>query len=296
MIRGQPLKFKRRKIMATFTNKATLSYNGGSTDSNTVTGVFQEALSATKTPLETSYEIGQRVVYVLSLINSGASSLSGVNIADDLGAFDVGGNTVYPLDYDGIIAYYINGILQPVPTVSSEKGLNISGISVPAGGNATIIYETIVNAFAPPMAQGTITNTATITGNGIPEPVLAVATISTLDAPVLSITKALSPTSVGENGEITYTLTIQNSGNTPAVATDNLVVSDIFDPVLDISSVTLNGTPLVQGTDYTYNEASGEFATNIGVITLPEATYTPLPDGSYSITPATATLVIVGTI
>lgn len=113
---------------------------------------------------------------------------------------------------------------------------------------------------------------------------------------MLSITKALSPTSVGENGEITYTLTIQNSGNTPAVATDNLVVSDIFDPVLDISSVTLNGTPLVQGTDYTYNEASGEFATNIGVITLPEATYTPLPDGSYSITPATATLVIVGTI
>lgn len=282
--------------MATFTNKATLSYNGGSTDSNTVIGVFQEALSVTKTPLVTSYEIGQGVVYVLSLINSGATSLSGVSIADDLGAFEVGGNTVYPLEYGGSIAYYINGILQPDPTVESTNGLNISGISVPAGGNTTIVYETVVSAFAPPQAQSSITNTATITGGGITEPVLASATIYTVDSPVLSITKALSPTSIGQGGEITYTLTIQNSGNTPAVATDNLVVSDVFDPALNISSVMLNGAPLVQGTDYTYNEISGEFATNIGVITLPEATYTPLPDGSYSVIPATATLVIVGTI
>ncbi len=282
--------------MATFTNKATLSYNGGSTDSNTVTGTFIEALTATKTPLESSYEAGQEIVYVLSLINSGAVSLTGINIADDLGAYEVGNDLAYPLEYAGVIAYYINGILQPDPTVSDTNGLNISGISVPAGGNAIIIYKAVVTAFAPPQADGSITNTATITGSGIPEPVLASSTITTSNGPALSITKALSPSTVGENGEITYTLTIQNSGNTPAVATDNLVVTDIFDPILDISSVTLNGVALVEGVDYTYNEATGEFATIASVITVPEATYTPLPDGSYSITPATVVLEIVGTI
>ena len=34
--------------MATFTNKATLSYNGGSVDSNIVTGEILEVLSLTK--------------------------------------------------------------------------------------------------------------------------------------------------------------------------------------------------------------------------------------------------------
>ena len=35
--------------MATFTNKATLTYNDGAVDSNTVTGELLEVLSLTKT-------------------------------------------------------------------------------------------------------------------------------------------------------------------------------------------------------------------------------------------------------
>lgn len=35
--------------MASFTNFATLSYNGGTTNSNTVTGELLEALTVTKT-------------------------------------------------------------------------------------------------------------------------------------------------------------------------------------------------------------------------------------------------------
>ena len=50
------------------------------------------------------------------------------------------------------------------------------------------------------------------------------------------------------------------------------------------------------GVDYTYNQASGEFATLVGAITLDEATYTILPNGSYSIIPSQVTLVIVGNI
>ena len=47
--------------MATFTNRATLTFNGGSTNSNTVTGELLEVLSATKTALSGTYRVGDQV-------------------------------------------------------------------------------------------------------------------------------------------------------------------------------------------------------------------------------------------
>ena len=41
--------------MARFTNYATLSYNGGTTDSNTVTGELLATLSMTKTAVMDDY-------------------------------------------------------------------------------------------------------------------------------------------------------------------------------------------------------------------------------------------------
>ena len=41
--------------MASFTNFATLSYNGGTTNSNTVTGELLEALTVTKTAVVKNY-------------------------------------------------------------------------------------------------------------------------------------------------------------------------------------------------------------------------------------------------
>ena len=80
---------------------------------------------------------------------------------------------------------------------------------------------------------------------------------------------------------MTIPFVIENSGNTAVVATDNAVVRDIFDPILAITSVTLDGVSLVEGTDYTYNQATGEFVTSEGAITVPAATYTQNPDGSF---------------
>ena len=61
-------------------------------------------------------------------------------------------------------------------------------------------------------------------------------------------------------------------------------------------NVTLNGVPLEEGTGYTYNETTGEFATVAGVITVPAATYTRQADGSFVTVPGEATLVVVGSI
>lgn len=48
--------------------------------------------------------------------------------------------------------------------------------------------------------------------------------------------------------------------------------------------------------NYTYNDATGEFATTAGFITVPAATYTQNEDGSFTITPGTAKITVTGTI
>ena len=110
--------------MATFTNRATLSYGGRTTDSNIVTGTIQETLSVTKTAVIDQYSLGDEIVYVVNLINSGASSFTDVTLSDDLGSFIDGAMTLVPLSYvNGSAQYYANGVLQPTPTVAQVTAL-----------------------------------------------------------------------------------------------------------------------------------------------------------------------------
>ncbi len=160
-----------------------------------------------------------------------------------------------------------------------------------------LIYSARVNESAPVSADGEIENTVTVTGGGIATPLTATAVVDTREEPILTITKGINPTVVTENSELTYTFTIQNLGNTAAVATDDIVVTDDFDPILGNITVTLNGVVLAEGSGYTYNEATGEFATVSSVITVPAASYIQDPDtGEWTITPGVATLVVRGTV
>lgn len=97
-------------------------------------------------------------------------------------------------------------------------------------------------------------------------------------------------------GQITYTFVISNTGNTEATATGNVVVTDTFAPILRNIAVTYNGTAWTEGTNYTYNAATGVFTTLAGQITVPAATFTQNTDGTFTVTPGTATLVITGTV
>ena len=53
--------------MATFTNQATLTYNGGTVNSNIVTGELVQVLTASKTAAAESYRTGDLVTYVVQL-------------------------------------------------------------------------------------------------------------------------------------------------------------------------------------------------------------------------------------
>ena len=281
--------------MPTFQNQAALTYRGGVVFSNIVTGELLAAVSVTKTAVEPTYSVGDTVTYVVSLVNTGAVCTNGLTVTDDLGAYPFGTGTLVPLDYvEGSVKYYLNGILQPAPTVTGNP-LTFSGISVPAGGNALLVYSATVNELAPLGPAGSIENTVTVTGGGV----LATATetVTAEDSPRLTVTKSLSPTGVSVGDPLTYTLRIENYGYLPIVATDDAVVSDTFDPRLSGLTAALDGIPLAVGSDYTYNEATGAFATLAGVVTVPAATVVQDPvSGAFSLTPGVSVLTVSGTV
>ena len=282
--------------MATFFNRATLSYSGGTVNSNITTGEILEVLSASKTAVVDVYSQGSEITYAINIVNSGTSAYTGLTLTDDLGAYTFGSETLVPLEYvEGSVKYFVNGALAPTPAAVAGPPLVISGINVPAGGVATILYTASTNGFAPPLADGTIENTAVVGGGGIDD-ITVTETITAENAPILDITKSVSPTTVEENGRITYTFIIRNIGNTEATAADNIILTDTFDPILSDIAVTYNGD-IWAATNYTYNESTGEFATTSGAITVPAATYTQNPTtGEWERNPGTVILTITGTI
>ncbi|MBR5947245.1 MAG: hypothetical protein IKZ82_01190 [Clostridia bacterium] len=283
--------------MATFYNQATLSYKGISVSSNIATGELVSALSASKTAVTDTYSTGSELVYVVSLVNSSASDVTALTLTDDLGAYEFGAETLVPLTYvDGSIKYFIDGVLQPAPTVTASDPLTVTGISVPAGGTSTLIYAAAVNSYAPPEAGGSITNTASITGTGVTE-LTASETVTAAAESLLDIAKSVSPTTVSENGEVTYTFVITNSGAAEAGAADSVSVTDTFTPILSNIAVSFNGAQMEKSVDYTYNEVSGVFATVPGSIIVPAATFTQdAVSGAWSCEPGSVALTVTGTI
>lgn len=286
--------------MPTFTNQALLSYNGIIYPSNVVTGEITEALSMTKTALSSDYSACGRIAYAISILNSGSTTLSNLVLTDDLGAYSFSGSTLTPLDVDALsVRHYINGALQPQGTVTVSEGppLTISNISVPGNGNVLIVYEAVPNQFAPLFSGAAINNTAILTGSSLQAPVSAEDTVPALEQPQLSITKFLSPAVVPEDGQLTYTFFIQNTGNADIPATDDLILTDTFNPRLFNITVTADGVVWTEGIQYTYNENTGVFTTLPGALPVEGATYTRDEEtGAWAVSPGTVTLTVSGTV
>ena len=284
--------------MAFFSNQATLTYNGNTTNSNIAYGEILDVLAATKTAVEGTYAPGALVTYVVTLRNTGNATLAGLTVTDDLGGYLFNGATVYPLTYEaGSAALFLDGVPQAVPAVTAGPPLVVSGISIPGGSDVVLVYQARANAYADPAAGGTIINTVTVTGDGLSAPATATETVTAVAEPLLTISKSITPAQVVDNDRVTYTFVIQNSGNEAVVATDNAAISDTFDPILTALTVTFDGAAWTQGVQYQYDETTGLFTTNPGQILVPAATYTQDPvTGAYTVTPGIATLIVTGTI
>ena len=284
--------------MAQFTNQAQLSYNNTVVNSNVVVGEILEVVSADKTAVANTYSAGGTVTYAISIVNSGNTPISNLTVADNLGAYEQGTETRVPLDYVvGSVRLFINGVLQPAPAVTTANPLTFSGITLPGNSDLVLLYIAETNQFAPLDVDGSIVNAAVVTGNGIPTPITVTETVTPAQELQLRITKGIDPVPVSENGILTYRFAIENYGNVAAVATDNVAVSDLFDPILTDIAASLDGTTLTEGTQYTYDEATGQFNTVPGQITVPAATYTQdATTGVWSVTPGVVVLTVSGTV
>lgn len=291
---------KNRRIhyfMARFTNQAQLRYGNAIANSNIAVGEILEVLSATKTAVRKNYGRNDTITYLVSVVNAGNTAFTGLTLTDNLGAYVYDTQTLVPLRYiDGTVKYYSNGTLQAAPAVTAGPPLVISGLTVPANGSILIAYETDVNEYAPLDVEAEIVNTATIRGTGI-TPVTVQETVSAGSEPILTITKSISPVPVTENGTLTYTFLIQNTGNVAVEEAAASVVTDQFNPILSNLTVTFNGTAWAETTNYIYNEDTGLFSTVPGQITVPAATFAQDElTGAWNVTPGVSTLVITGTI
>lgn len=284
--------------MATFYNQATLSFNGSTTTSNITQGELRESLTITKTAVTDTYTLGDDVTYIISITNNSATEYSNILLSDNLGGYAVGEGTVYPLEYvEGSIRRYVNGDLTAPPTVTAGPPVSISAVEVPANGNVILVYEARVTRYASPNVEGAVTNTVTLTGDGVLTPITAQETISAAERAALTINKSISPTVVSENGTLTYTFVIQNSGNVAATTEDTIIVTDTFDPRLKNITVTYYGTAWTEGVNYTYSEATGLFTTATGQIAVPAAAYSQdAQTGAWTLTPGTAVITVKGTV
>jgi len=282
--------------VAQYQNQAQLSYRTVTVNSNTAIGEILEPLSVAKTASPDTYTAGQSVTYAVSLVNAGPSTLSGLTLRDDLGAYTVGTEVFVPLSYEpDSVRLFVGGVLQSAPTVEAGPPLVISGLSLPAGQDLVLLYRASLTPFAPPAPESVITNTATV--SGIASAVTAQATINALAEPLLSVQKSIEPIPVAEGGEVTYTFLIRNEGGGATVDDDAVTLSDLFDPILTGVSASLDGTPLVLGTDYTYDPQTGLFATLPGRIALPAAAFErDAQTGAWTVVPSSVTLTVTGRI
>ncbi len=289
-----------------FTNQAQLSYNNKKVNSNKTEGQIVSKLAASKCAVVPTYTgCGDKVTYLITITNEGCNAYSNVAITDNRGLYAPTDTLeLYPLDYiaDSVI-YCCNGVQQmTAPTVNeTATALEFTGVSLPAQSTVSILYETTVNSTAPLNAGATITNCAVISGNGFDD-IETQAVISIVQTQELTIAKSMTPENVSDNEELTYTFLIQNMGNAPLLPTDGADFSDTFTPKLTDLSVTFCdhsvGTDVtwVKGTNYTYDESSGAFATMQDQLAVPAATFVQGADGCWEITPGVSEIVICGTI
>lgn len=282
--------------MAVFYNQATLRYRGGVTNSNLVTGELTQTAGMVKTAVSAGYAQNETVTYALSIVNDGDAALDALQITDDLGGYPFAVETVYPLAYkEGSLRCYVNGVLLPEDALTVLPGppFTVTGLGVPAGGSAVLVYEAAVTAYAPLGEGAVIENTATAAGSGVY--LTAAATLPAANAPALTVTKAMDPETVSANERITYTFVLRNAG-AQTQAADAVVLSDTFDPRLTDLTVAVNGDAKAADVDYTYDETTGAFATVAGGIAVPGASYEQSETGEWIVTPGVSVLTVEGTV
>ena len=199
--------------MATqITNQATLSFNSGGTNrevaSNTASVTLQGPLEITKRSLEPAYHIAEELTYVLTVRNTSPSTLTNIEIRDNLGTHEITKDLkVTPLTYVGPTDVYLNNaysstITPIIPTEADYLDYQIASLA----GNSSLmlIHKVRTNNFAGAIVNtSSIENTASVSAYGVTTPVDASHTIPVAAYADVVITKTMEPNPVVDGSTLT---------------------------------------------------------------------------------------------
>ena len=216
----------------------------------------QTDLAIVKAAAPSPVVAGTQLTYTFTSTNNGPSSATGVTVTDTLPA----GET------------FVSATTSQGTTSFANDTLTVTLGNMASGGTAT----TTVLVDVASSVTGTLTNTATISGNQ-PDPNLTNNT-STVTTPVtqeadLAIVKSGSPDPVDAGKPLTYTLTATNNG--PSDDTGVTVVDTLPAGVTYASSTSTQGSTSDAGATVTANLgnlASGATATITIVVNVASTT------------------------
>jgi uncharacterized repeat protein (TIGR01451 family)/fimbrial isopeptide formation D2 family protein len=187
--------------------------------------IAKQAQDANGQPI-TTIPLGGSFNYVITVTNTGNASASPVIVTDDLNdslTINTATWDVNPPDAntDGTCTVGVGNTVN----CPSTGTITLAASDGAANGNDTL--QVVINVTVPANLTScpTLTNSAQVRiGTGNPSTAQSAPVTVTGCASNLTITKE-GPTTVGQGGAISYTVTVHNSGNAPAtgvIVTDNL--------------------------------------------------------------------------
>ena len=204
---------------------------------------------------------GQQLTYTLTATNNGPSNATGVTIVDTLPA---------GVTYDSTSGQSTASI------AGSTLTLNVGNLTVGASSTSTVVVGVASTA------TGTITNTASVSGNQIdPNPANNTATVTTqIDPPIieqvftdLGIVKS-APLTVSVGSNLTYTLTVTNYSLTTATGVtivDTLPAGFTYLSASGETSFSLVGNTLTLNLPNLAGQDASETVTVLGKVTAAAA-------------------------